>query len=264
MEIFLSGGVGDVISVESFMTNEERARISKIYYGTRAWHENSQLFINSKTYEKIRGEHHLVFKAFDKQFPCFINIEQTYGKKLLMPMPKTTVDYSIAKIFRKIDNDKIPYNGSSFVKDTLADISKFNLPPKYFVVVPYTLADFRTTTNRNFDSLEWIYAQGFVREWDATMVIINAHTQVPIPKINGSIDLTGKTNICEAVEVVKRAVGYIGVDSALSVIATKTLNNSRLIVKNGEGGHLLKYKHVYYAPLTNFDFIKRHLVKRIV
>ena len=262
MEIFLSGGIGDIIALESFMSNEDRARLSKIYYGTRAWHEASQMFINAKTYERIKNEHHLVFKDFNKQFPCFLTIEQAFNQRLLKVMPKNTVDYSIIKIFKNIDREKTPFNGSTFIKDTLADISKFNLPPKYYVVVPYTLADARTTVRRNFDHLEWTYSQGFVHEWDAKMVIINPHTEISVPKINGAIDLTGKTNILEAIEIVKHAVGYCGVDSSLSVIATKTLGTSRLVVKNGEGGHLQKYKHIYYAPQTDFSFIRRHLVKR--
>jgi ADP-heptose:LPS heptosyltransferase len=67
------------------------------------------------------------------------------------------------------------------------------------------------------------------------------------------INLNQQTDLIVSIEILKGAKGYIGVDSCLSVLAAK-LFDEHLFVKSTDR-HLLRWKHVYYAPKKNFDFI---------
>ena len=51
----------------------------------------------------------------------------------------------------------------------------------------------------------------------------------------------------------RKAVGYIGIDSCLSVIASKLPYEIMKIKTINQ--HLIKWKHVYYAPKTDFNFL---------
>ena len=76
-----------------------------------------------------------------------------------------------------------------------------------------------------------------------------------IPTDDVIINLNNQTNFLESIEILKKGSGYLGVDSSLSVLATKLFPVSNLYVKS-QNHHLQNFKHIYYMPQTDFSFIQ--------
>jgi hypothetical protein len=88
-------------------------------------------------------------------------------------------------------------------------------------------------------------------------VVINRGNEF-IPENPYLVNLNNKTNIKEAVEVVKHAQGYIGIDSAFSVIAAKIFPPENISIKS-LNEHCYKFAHIYFKPFKSFDFLKEQI-----
>jgi len=259
--ILLTGGVGDVLAVESLMTDEERNAINCIYYATRAFKPCVELFENLPSFPELKMQP-ILWKDFSKIF-CFHDKEQLADKlcayqpnalqqlarKLMAPIE----DYSIKKIFAE---DRA-YTYSSFVKTNLASLKKFNLPADYFCICPYSNNDKRDL-RRDYSSADWGQTLNILKRRGMYGVVINMG-QETIPQDPYIINLSNKTNIREAVEVVKQAKGYIGIDTAFSVIAAKVFNPDDIIIKC-LNEHCFRWAPVYFKPLTTFQFLKEKIM----
>ena len=81
--------------------------------------------------------------------------------------------------------------------------------------------------------------------------IIVTDGQIILPdKIKDSfINLSGKTSIEESIEILKACNGYIGIDSFLSVFATKIFDKNNVIIKcYNKHGDI--WKNVYWYPFN--------------
>lgn len=257
-EILITGGVGDAMAVESLMTDEERQSINCIFYATRAAQPCIELFTNLSTFPNLKKQL-LLWKDFTKIFG--FNVKQHLIDKLCAYQPndlqdvvKTLMeqidDYSIGKIFY----EERKYTYSSFVKVNLACIKKFNLPESYYCICPYSGNDKRDI-RRDFDHSDWETIINFLKSKNTSGVIVNSGNEY-IHDHPLLINLNNKTTIREAVEVVKAAKGYVGIDSAFSVIATKVCKPENILIKS-LNVHCYRWAHIYYAPQENFDFIKK-------
>ncbi len=249
-KILLTGGIGDVIALESFMSDHERKNLTQIHYATKA--ANSCVdAINaiSKWYPKLEDQSK-IFDNFNNRF-CI------YSKNELSKIIPSDInwesisDWSILSKFPEIESGERPFNESSFLKETLVDIKKFELPTKYLVLVPESE---NALHNRNFNAYDWAEILHFLKKTNQIGVILRT-TGKSLPTTSYLINLTGKTSLIEAIEIVKNASGYCGVDSCLSVIASKILSAENLRVKS-TNPHLYRWKEIYYAPQTTFEFIQ--------
>lgn len=255
--ILLTGGVGDILAVESLMTDAERQSINCIYYATRASKPCIELFDKLPTFPQLKKQT-VIWKDFSKIF-CFHdkqhftdklcayqpNALQELAKKLMAPIE----DYSIKKIFE----ENRPYYYSSFIKTNLSPLKKFRLPATYYCICPYSNNDKRDL-RRDYDSADWGQTLNILKNRNSFGVVINIGDE-PIPQDPHIINLSNKTNIREAVEIVKHAQGYIGIDTAFSVIAAKIFRPENIIIKC-LNDHCFKWAHVYFKPLTTFEFLK--------
>lgn len=255
--ILLTGGVGDVIAVESLMTDAERQSINCIYYATRAAKPCMELFDKLPTFPQLKKQT-VIWKDFSKIF-CFHdkqhladklcayqpNALQELARKLIAPIE----DYSIKKIFP----ENRPYTYSSFINLKLISIKKFALPASYYCICPYSNNDKRNL-RRDYDSADWGQTLKILKNRNSFGVVINIGDE-PIPQDPHIINLSNKTDIKEAIEIIKHAQGYIGIDTAFSVIATKVFRLENIIIKS-LNEHCFNWAHIYFKPLTSFEFLK--------
>jgi ADP-heptose:LPS heptosyltransferase len=160
-------------------------------------------------------------------------------------------DYGIAPIFAKINQGTLKYNVSSFCTHKLASLDRFGLPSKFVSICPCS-TDKRITV-RDFKDCDWEATLRFLESSSMQGVVLNVGED-NVPESPSLINLANQTNITEAVEIVKRSVGYIGIDSSLSVIAAKALPPANIVIKS-HNMHLFHNKCIYYSPVKHFDFI---------
>lgn len=257
--ILITGGVGDAFTIESLMTDEERQSINCILYATRAAQPILQLFENLPSFPNLKTQA-VIWKNFDKIF-CFHNKKHITDKlcayqpnalqEITNKLMEPVIDYSIEKIFTQPRE----YTYSSFVRYKLTDIN-FALPANYYCVCPYSNNDKRNI-RRDYNSNDWDRTLHILKSRGMYGVVINIGNEL-IPENPCLINLNNKTNIKEAVEVVKHAQGYIGIDSAFSVIAAKIFPPENISIKS-LNEHCYKYAHIYFKPLKSFDFLKEQI-----
>jgi ADP-heptose:LPS heptosyltransferase len=256
--MLLTGGIGDVLTLESFLTADERAMLPKIYYATQKRREIERLFAAVPCFPALKV-HDAVWDDFSK-FWCFYSKAEVAAKlkaAAVEPPPdlRYARDFSILEKFKEIHAGRRAYTGSSFLNHTLADVGRFALPTPYAVVCPYS-SDKRNPA-RDFDAADWAGCLAYLKATGLTGVVVNAGKD-KVPASDLLVDLSNQTTITEAVEVLKVAAAYVGIDSCLSVLAAKLFFAPNLIVKS-VSAHCHQNAKIYYAPQTDFGFMVRRV-----
>lgn len=263
--ILITGGIGDFLTIESFMNDAQRIAIDSIFYATRAQKPIQEIISVLPNFPNLKN-HTVLWDDFSKKFAFDSKndvVQAVIFKNMKMAEPTArskisrwnqllakVADYSISKIFIEIPNLR-PYNNSSFLKYNLANISKFNLPKEYYVICPFSPND-RRNPAREFNHMDWKGLLQILGDFPG-VVLNNAND--PIPN-NNLINLSNQTTFLESIEILKKAKGYFGIDSSLSVLAAKLFDSPNLIIKS-QNGHCYANKHIYYAPHKKFKFLQR-------
>jgi ADP-heptose:LPS heptosyltransferase len=252
--IFLSGSIGDIFALESFFTDNERDTINGIYYATQKSAAIETTFKALPNYPALK-RHEVAWNDFSN-FWCFYSKDEcihrfSLNQKTIPSGLKYSADFSIGNKFDEIHAGIRRYNGSSFVKHNVANISKFNLPNNYIVICPYSTD--KRIKDRDFTNKDWTKCLDYLKTIGMRGVVINIGND-PIPQSETLINLTNKTTIVEAIEVVKCAKGYIGIDSCMSVLAAKLFTYPRLLIKS-VNPHCYQHAKIYYAPQISFGFL---------
>jgi len=74
------------------------------------------------------------------------------------------------------------------------------------------------------------------------------------------INLVGETSYFEAIEIVKKSNGFIGIDGSLSIIATQSLPKKSIIIKADETTVAYILSDYLYSK---FKFTKNFMFKKI-
>jgi len=273
---YVTFGIGDFIAFESFLTDKEKANLKEI------------IFIGNND---NNAKHHLVKKSifYDKKIkittlPRIINGKKTdfASKKLSLIKNYMSNNLHLSnnkhKIKHKILIDIMFYNGNdqykkivekqnlknySFVKQKLCEIDKFKLPQEYISISAWTYKYNKhniVKAKRFFNIEDWHETIKILEQNNIKGVILNKPDwclnepwSKNILKQDCFINLVGKTNYLEAIEIVKNSKGFIGIDGSLSVIATQSLQEKSIIIKTNtdSGAHL--YFNYYYSNLKTKD-----------
>lgn len=253
MEILITGAIGDFITIESFIPENKVKQIKKIYFATPKANEIIRLL---KHLPSWKAETEIIWDDWTS-IPYIENKEHL--NKLLNKKPNNwdkVIDYSIFTIFNKdlIKN----FKGSSFLKNKLTDISQ-ELPEKFIVIAPTTVQrgkHFR----KDIDAIEWDNISRYLDQTDQYAVVLGMFEQDYFVLTNKRIiNLIGLTSLEESIEIIKKANGYIGIDSFLSVLASQLFDKDRIIIKS-LSPHLMHSKKYYYAPHKEFDFIVNSII----
>lgn len=256
--ILLTGGIGDVLAIEAFLPDEQRAFLSTILYATPKYKIVREIFCALPNYPRL--EHHQVVWDDFSNFWCFYKRDGciSHLHSIGRPVPNeltTCQDLSIATIFPLIKIKCLKFTGSSLVKHTVADIRKFDLPNAYITLCPYS-TDKRFNT-RDFQEEDWRYVIQALERRNIVGVIVNSGGDI-CPDHHRLINLTNKTNILEGIEILKAGIGYWGIDSAFSVTASELFTSPNLVIKS-RNPHCINHTDCYYPKQPNLQFINPDL-----
>jgi hypothetical protein len=150
------------------------------------------------------------------------------------------------RLRRLVDRRRVPRD-----RERLADVGRLDLPRIFYAIHPSSPNDRRTP--RDFDAEDWAAAIAHLDRTRRVGVVLGIGDD-PVPDHPRLVDLTNRTTYLESIEVLKRAAGFLGCASSLSVLAAQRLHPSALAIK-GDNPHLARWKHAYYAPHRRFDFL---------
>lgn len=149
---------------------------------------------------------------------------------------------------------RLPFQGSSFLRHTLAEVP-FVVPCPYVLIQPSSpLNNDRARRARDMRYCEWSSIVADLRAVGLVGVVVDAPGGLRVPQDLLLLDLTGRTTLAESIELLKRARGYAGVDSCLSVLAAQLFPPECLTIRT-QNPYTLKLRKTYYAPHTSFDFL---------
>jgi hypothetical protein len=255
--VFISGGIGDVFAVESFLTNDQKENINTIYYATNKCNFIIDLF-NCLKYSYPNLKHHISLWDDFSNFWAFYSLTDYLTKSIKDKNNldlKKSQDLSILTIFDNIKNGKIHYNESSFLKEKLTNIDHLLFDEDYFIILPYSTD--KRMPERDFNNKDWSETINILEKNKVKGAVINNGLD-HIPKHSNIINLSNKTKTCEAIELLKKAKGFIGIDSWLSVLAAKLFSESSLQIKS-QNKHCYDNAAFYYAPHKKFKFIVENI-----
>lgn len=239
--ILITGGIGDILALESLMTDEDRTSLQEVILACPAQDQIESIlkslpFPNLKTIRRIQLNSGVVIR-YKSQLEALNDLK----------LPQTS-DWSIQVIFPQRS-----YSYSSIVDTTLTDLPP--VPNPYAVIVP--ASGWGRWPDRNFNLTDWSTVLDFLDRSGLSGIVIGAE-RVSIPKHERLFDYQGTTNILQSIELVKKAQAYLGIDTWASVLAAKVLPTHRLAIKS-VWPHCYEWKHIYFAPHKEFPFLNSTL-----
>ena len=249
MEILITGAIGDFITVESFIPESQVKKIKKVYLATPKHKLLIELFKLLPNWKNIETE--VIYDDWTN-IPYIEN--KVHLGNILENKPKSwdkIIDYSIFTIFKP---DLLPkFKGSSFIKNKISEI-KQNLPDNFIVIAPNSVMRSQAA-RKDIDQVEWKKISNYLIQTDQYAVVLGVKEQdYNIPSHFRIKNLMGLTTIEESIEILKKANGFIGIDSFLSVLAAQLFEKDKLLIKSFSI-HVMFSKAYYYAPHKKFDFI---------
>lgn len=257
--ILFTGGIGDFLALDYFY---DLSKYQNIYLMT-AQAANIKNLIDAfpkYKYDKI------TLCDCQKQFnrKCYNSMVEIMVDKNIPTNFKNALamcdDFSISVRFPEIkkyitENGKNKINiykkqkfSSSVLQGKLCDISYLNLPENYYFIahntvdtlinciVCHKLHKLECPINKNkreFIEIDWLNTIEMLTKENTLGVVIGT---LDIPdeykKNSYLINMTGQTNIVQGFEVLKHAIGYIGIDTCYSIIASKIFPVERCIIKS--------------------------------
>lgn len=256
--IFLTGGIGDVLAIESFLNDTDRQNVDTIFYATNKRLYIQEIFTSLTNFPNLKN-HVNLWDDFSK-FWCFYSLEDYIRKARDWDVcfdknVRLSKDLSISKVFDEIKKGNIKYTYSSVLQQKLADSSKFNLPESFVVILPCSTD--KRIKQRDFNSFDWQETLKILRKNNLHGIILNTEME-EVPANDLLIDLSQKTTIAESIEILKSAKGYLGIDSWMSVLAAKLFETPNIQIKS-HNSHCYDNAMCYYAPKENFDFIVKQI-----
>jgi hypothetical protein len=268
---FVLCGVGDFICIDYFLNFKD---IHFIFVSKSSLLLKTLLMKTEKN-DKSYIQHFAVYFNFDiLNRPGFNDVNEMFERlpylKLLNKISQIhVVDINLFKRIQNIINHKpiieALNKNNRFLNKTYCDVKKkFNLPDNIILICPYTqdnrvncilcnrshTEEHNCIATRNFTINDYYNTESILKSNKLTGVIVTDVQNILPDEIKDSfINLSGKTSIEESIEILKVCDGYIGIDSFLSIIATKIFANNNVIIKC-YNKHAYEWKGIYWYPLT--------------
>lgn len=258
--VLITAGLGDFVALESRWDEAFAASLHTIHWASRAHRPLRPILEQLPEYAHVR--HEVVHDHWHHDGgPVICAIDHNHLRGILQrlgkpdwPLPPGCEDWSIAWRFRR----GLPYFGSAFLAHALADVSRFGLPPAYAVVqadTPWNRPQHRA--ERRYTATDAAATVRILGRWRLPGVVLGGEPGQRVPGLEGLIHLEDTTP-AEAIEVLKGASAYCGIDSWLSVLAVQLFPVARLRILS-RNYHLWRHRADYYAPHTSWPFVVRRL-----
>lgn len=191
-------------------------------------------------------------KKIHEQMP---NITAILIEKIRELTSQGILDYSLTNSFERICSEREAYTGSSLIKNKLCSIDKFDLPDRYYFICPHSL---KARIERQFNDKDWNSTLALLKVNNAKGVVVTQDV-LAVPYDESIITLRNKTTIAEACEILKKAQGFIGIDSFSATLAAQ-LDLETYLVKSINPRTYAWKKDIYFAPRKNF----RHFLNKSI
>ena len=230
-KILFTGGLGDVISVEARMTDQEKYAVKEIYLATPGAKFVRQALAFHHLWDKVPVKEILTREQIFQHAPSkycihsLVELTATCCTAGVAAPPLGVVDMNIIKIFAEIRQNLRPWNGSGFAfQRTRCDIA----------------ADFTTTSgdhrinNRNFTPPEIAAVKKYAKENRLSLIELGE----------------GKTTFDEFVGYTLGCREFIGVDSAASILAVidKVVFPEKKVFVRANNKAWYAHRAEWYAP----------------
>lgn len=230
--ILLTGGIGDVLALEAMMSDAQRAALETIYYACPSVREIMSLFPALPNYPRLK--HHIILPTGSKIHHSRDSVDRLFTEV-------AADDWSIGEAFPRAD---LKYNGSSFLAHRVAEPPQIDGP--YGIIVD--VSTFGKMPRRDFDAADWQACLATLEAWGLRSVVLSREPcDIPSHPLLSQMQLP----ILQAIEAIKGASGYVGIDSWASILAAKLFPADRLRIKS-ISGNFYKWGHIYTAPRQDF------------
>jgi hypothetical protein len=262
MQALFTGGLGDFIGAESFMTETEKDAVTTLLWATRNRKEIQAAFDMKEIFPNLKEEK-IMFDDFCDERPTrpwqpgdrFMNIGMKHELNLkcglnlsqaeLGEISDRSLDATLQRIFA---GHRWQSSRCTSVRTSWGDVSRFNLPERYVVIHPWSDAEI---CGREFNDADWNNILKFLENIDCAGVVVNRSIKSP-PDHPNLINLTNKTTIKETWAIIAAAESCILCSSSLACFATKFFPKDRIWIK---GGHEFIFSdwatYFYHGPHTD-------------
>ena len=240
-------GIGDFLTLDSFIPDFFYTNIKKIFLFTSRNEAFKKLIKANKNYSKIE----IIFSdnQYDKgEIYKIDNYLKNFCTNNQVSLDECFQDDLL--IWKTPSVEGIKPKISSFFTEKLCQINYSFLNKNLCVICPTTT---NTRGRRFFTNEDWIETIKILKYYKLQGVILGNELS-DAPKIDNIIDMTGKTNILEALEIAKKAKYYIGIDSFLSTLAMQTFPEENIYIKSTEN-HLFENAKFFSPFKKNINFV---------
>jgi hypothetical protein len=261
MQALFTGGLGDFIGAECFMSEAEKDSVKTVLWATRN-REEIKAAVDLKSIFPNMVEEKILFDDFCDERPTrdwqpgdrFMNIGKKSdlnlkcGLNLSQAELDAISDHSLDATLEDIFSGRRKWQSSRIAtRMPLPDVDGFNLPQQYVAIHPWSDAEIN---GREFNEHDWPSIYAFLEKFNLTGVVVN-QSKYPAPKHARIIDLTNQTTLQETFNIIQGAESCILCASSLACYATKIFPKDRIWLKGGfEHMFTAWATHYYHGPFT--------------
>jgi hypothetical protein len=223
-------GIGDFFQVESSWSDERRAALRAVYYP-----------FDCPASRAMRG-------AIEAN-PAYAHVDHRRLGYPTQPIPDSTTALRESGAL-----SHRTFHGSSFLTNALDCPDPGELPDSFVFIhgsTPFNSASIRA--RRDLTPPEWGAIVDRLEARDEVGLVVNSAgaTHPGHPRL---VDHSGRTTIAQAIEILKRADGYVGIDSCFAILAAQLFKPEDLVIRT-RNPWVVAQAWWHYPPHETFPFL---------
>ena len=266
MKTYISVGVGDMICLDSLLSQEEKNNITEIYWACRFGKDIAPLIKNNKNYPNLTNQYFIddnlgkkMMQIVDSNAVNFWHFRPDFKNSFDIGCSLLNIDSNI----NVIDTSAIfadperKYTGSSFIER-----------PKIFDF-EYLLFHYPTSTRprsdiASIDDNDWNFVKEYAKSNNLEIIVISDHEITP-PIENYLLIVNPDINIL--FDIAANSSAYAGCDSFCAILSTKFLDKEKIFIKshNPNISNEILFNNVQqkyflpYSPVEISQFYKSYI-----
>lgn len=221
--ILLTGGIGDIFALDGFWSKKQKNEIKHIILATPQADIIESLFKDNVFYPSLESIE-IVSKSVHfevSSVPGLENYKEIEDCSILIKFPLYRKQYNEYQFSSLIHPSKIRLNQAIIVPDST----------NYYI-------------GRDYDTQDWLKTVQILHQTNLTGIVLNPCCKVPRHPL---LKVVHNDTMLESVKMLNESSAYIGIDSCLSVLASRSKINC--IVKS-INPHCFNWRDMYYDDST--------------
>ncbi len=244
MKTYLSVGIGDMMCLDSLLTQEERNKITEIYWGCRFGKDIIPLFEINKFYPNLK-KHHTIpdeiglaeMSRIDSGALNFWHFRPDFENNFraalkIFEIESLRDELNIIDAASYFNNPNKTFTNSSFLDSANEDIVNWvdlGITPNNYILFHYPTSTRPRTDIATITDQDWSFIEQLSQKQNMKVIVIS-DCEIE-KKVSNSIILV-KPDIKQIVSLTKFAKFYAGCDSFVAILASKVLKPENLFVKS--------------------------------